>query len=67
MEVNRTNKEKYLHDFTYDGMEMSVNEAKEVLSEFVDDSGSVDLDENNNVIAKICLNNPRFKNAINCK
>lgn len=58
-------RENYLQNFTYAGKELSVNEAKEVISQFMEDSGSVDLEKNVNGIAKICLNNPRSRNAMN--
>lgn len=64
MENGTTPNEKYLHDFTYHGKELSASEAKEVLSPYFDGSGSVDLEKDDNGIAKICLNNPRLKNAI---
>jgi len=64
MENGLTPNEKYLHDFTYHGKEFSFSEAKEVLSSFYDGSGSVDLEKDDNGIAKICLSNPRLKNAI---
>lgn len=67
MEDRNFSRENYLHSFTYAGKELSVNEAKELISQFVEDSGSVDLEKDVNGIAKICLNNPRYKNAINGK
>ncbi|KAL5237905.1 hypothetical protein ACI65C_005315 [Semiaphis heraclei] len=67
MENGTTPNEKYLHDFTYHGKELSASEAKEVLSPYFDGSGSVDLEKDDNGIAKICLNNPRLKNAISVK
>lgn len=67
MADDRTPKEKYLHDFTYTGPEISVKEAKEVMSKYVDDSGSVNLEKDENGIAKICLNNPQTRNAISGK
>jgi len=65
MENELTPNEKYLHDFTYHGKECSVSEAKEILSPHMDGSGSVDLEKDDNGIAKICLNNPLIKNGIN--
>ncbi|XP_022174078.1 ethylmalonyl-CoA decarboxylase-like [Myzus persicae] len=67
MENGRSPNEKYLHDFTYHGKEFSFSEAKEVLSPYFDGSGSVDLEKDDNGIAKICINNPRLKNAISVK
>lgn len=67
MEGNRTPKEKYLHNFTYSGQELTVNEARKIISKYHDDDGSVDLDEGINGIAKVCLNNPLTKNAFNGK
>lgn len=65
MEDGNSPRENYFQKFTYAGKELSVNEAKEVISQFVEDSGSVDLEKDVNGIAKICLNNPRSKNALN--
>ncbi|XP_060847194.1 ethylmalonyl-CoA decarboxylase-like isoform X3 [Rhopalosiphum padi] len=65
MENGQSPKEKYLHDFTYHGQELSVTEAKNVLFQHLDNNGSVDLEKDANGIAKIRLNNPRIKNAIN--
>jgi ethylmalonyl-CoA/methylmalonyl-CoA decarboxylase len=65
VENGRTPKEKYLHDFTYHGQELSVTEAKNVLFQHLDNNGSVDLEKDANGIAKIRLNNPRVKNAVN--
>ncbi|XP_026819699.1 ethylmalonyl-CoA decarboxylase-like [Rhopalosiphum maidis] len=67
VENGRTPKEKYLHDFTYHGQELSVTEAKNVLFQHLDNNGSVDLEKDANGMAKIRLNNPRFKNAVNVK
>ncbi|XP_060847193.1 ethylmalonyl-CoA decarboxylase-like isoform X2 [Rhopalosiphum padi] len=67
MENGQSPKEKYLHDFTYHGQELSVTEAKNVLFQHLDNNGSVDLEKDANGIAKIRLNNPRIKNAINVK
>jgi len=67
-ENRRTPKEIALHDFTYGGPELTVIEAKDVLSKYSDGSGSVNLEKDvNNGLAKICLNNPRLKNAITGK
>lgn len=66
MENGQSPKEKYLHDFTYHGKELSFTEAKNIMFQYLDSSGSVDLEKDaNNGIAKIRLSNPRFKNAIN--
>lgn len=67
MENGQTPQKKYLHDFTYNGPILSVSEAKENLYPYSDGNGSVDLKKDVNGVAKICLNNPRFKNAINVK
>lgn len=67
MEGNSMSKKTYLNDFTYTGHEMSVSEAKEIISKFANDNGSVDLYEDVDGVAQICLNNPQFKNAINGK
>jgi len=67
MEDGRTAKEKYLHEFTYSGPEISVTDAKEILSNYSDGTGSVELETGANGIAKICLNNPSIKNAITGK
>ncbi|KAE9544038.1 hypothetical protein AGLY_001727 [Aphis glycines] len=67
MENGQSPKEKYLHDFTYHGKELSFTEAKNIMFQYLDSSGSVDLEKDANGIAKIRLSNPRFKNAINVK
>ncbi|VVC30838.1 Crotonase superfamily,ClpP/crotonase-like domain [Cinara cedri] len=67
MDGNRSPKEKYLRDFTYQGPEMSVAEARDIMSQFSYDNSTVDLEEGENGIAKVCLNNPRARNAINGK
>lgn len=67
MKNGQTIKEKNLHDFIYNGQKLSVSEAKDVLFQFLEGNGSVDLEKDVNGIAKICLNNPQFKNAINGK
>ncbi|KAE9544036.1 hypothetical protein AGLY_001725 [Aphis glycines] len=67
MENWQTPKEKYLHDFKYHGKELSFTEAKNIMFQYLDSSGSVDLEKDSNGIAKIRLSNPRFKNAINVK
>lgn len=65
--ADRTPKKQYLHDFTYAGPEISVEEAKEVMSKYIDNRSSVDLEKDDNGIAKICLNNPQIRNAISGK
>jgi len=66
---DRTPKEEYLRSFTYSGPEISVIDAKGVLSEYSDPdgAGSVDLEKDASGIAKICLNNPGIRNAMNGK
>jgi len=65
IENGRTPKAKYRHDFTYHGKELSFTEAKNIIIQYLESSGSVDLEMDANGIAKIRLNNPRCKNAIN--
>ncbi|XP_025203231.1 ethylmalonyl-CoA decarboxylase-like [Melanaphis sacchari] len=67
MKNGRTLNEKYLHDYTYHGQELSVTEAKDVLNQYLDNHGSMNLEKGVNGIAKICLSNPRLRNAINVK
>ncbi|KAE9544039.1 hypothetical protein AGLY_001728 [Aphis glycines] len=67
IENGRTPKAKYLHDLTYHGQELSFNEAKNIIIQYLESSGSVDLEKDVNGIAKIRLNNPRCMNAINAK
>jgi len=65
---DRTPKEMYLHTSTYSGPQISVTDAKEIMSKFsADSTGSVDLETPTDGIAKICVNNPRTRNAINVK
>lgn len=66
MDGVRTAKDNYLNNFTYSGPDISVSEAKEVLSQFSYNTGSVDLNMDVKCgVARVCLNNPRIKNAIN--
>lgn len=67
MENGLTPKEIYLQNFTYAGPELSIGQAKEIVSRYPVDSGSVDLEKDANGFARICLNNPRYKNAVNGK
>ncbi|XP_050530334.1 ethylmalonyl-CoA decarboxylase-like isoform X2 [Daktulosphaira vitifoliae] len=57
---------KHLLRNLYSGPELTIKEAKCIMSKF--DGGSVDLEKDEiNCIAKIQLNNPRVKNAISGK
>lgn len=68
MEVFPSKKEQYVCKSTYTGVEISVSEAKDVISKFSDDNGLVNLDLDVDCgIARVCLNNPRTKNALNGK
>lgn len=66
MKIGRVVKKRSIHCNTYAGSEISVDEAKKIVLKYADKTGSVDLEfDAEKCIAKICLNNPRLKNAIN--
>lgn len=65
MEDGLSPKDNYLRNFTYQGPEISVAEAKDIMSQFLYDTSSVDLETGENGIVKVRLNNPRARNAIN--